>query len=582
MTHCVIKNSRCGRGALPPPALAGRALLALALVLPLPAIPSAQAGVSIMSQVEDAHEEIIENGLEAYLENSLQDDIEESIEDEVEEGLVESLEESIENDVEEQVAESLEEAVEDTIEGRVEESIADITEDRLEERIAETVEETVEQLIADTVEESIEEGIATAVEESIAEAVEGSIVEAVEESVANVVEESVGDVADLYVEESVEDNILDSVIDSTEARLEAYMDKPERHLSKHEWLVMAEEGALEVLARNGYVFDRVTRLEGLDLQLAEVSAPASFDISEVRAGILDVIGGGLAEVDINHLYTAGVPAPSSEAGMSPREAMSFPADTAVIFPRIGMIDTAVDTGHAAFADSHVRSRHFGDGNGEAPDFHGTAIASMLSAHSDEYRGIAPETRLFAASVFERDRELGKVASTASLVKALDWLAREKVEVVNISLAGPPNRLLEAVLNRITKRGIPVIAAAGNAGPTSEPLYPAAYDSVVAVTAVEPGGKVFRLANRGKHLDLSAPGVNIRHAKAGGGYNVSSGTSFAVPFATVAVARLRAREPETDALSSLYRSAVDLGPPGKDDIYGYGLLNPLPRQQVASR
>jgi subtilisin family serine protease len=154
-------------------------------------------------------------------------------------------------------------------------------------------------------------------------------------------------------------------------------------------------------------------------------------------------------------------------------------------------------------------------------------------------------------------------------------------VINISLAGPPNRLLEAVLARVNQRGIPVLAAAGNAGPASEPLYPAAYESVVAITAVEAGGRVFRLANRGEYLDLAAPGVNIRHADSEGGYRVSSGTSFAVPFASVAVARLRVQHPGGDALSQLYQSAFDLGPPGKDSIYGYGLLNPQPIRQVAS-
>ena len=106
--------------------------------------------------------------------------------------------------------------------------------------------------------------------------------------------------------------------------------------------------------------------------------------------------------------------------------------------------------------------------------------------------------------------------------------------------------------------------------------------MVAITAVESSGRVFRLANRGNHLDLSAPGVNIRHAEAGGGYRVSSGTSFAVPFASVAVARLRNQHPDGDALAELYRSALDLGPPGKDSIYGYGLLNPEAPQQIAAR
>jgi subtilisin family serine protease len=105
------------------------------------------------------------------------------------------------------------------------------------------------------------------------------------------------------------------------------------------------------------------------------------------------------------------------------------------------------------------------------------------------------------------------------------------------------------------------------------MYPAAYDSVVAVTAVDSGGQVFRLANRGKYLDLSAPGVGMLHARAGGGYTASSGTSFAVPFAATAAARLRQLQPDQDVLKLLIDSAEDLGPPGRDDIYGHGLVRP---------
>jgi hypothetical protein len=119
----------------------------------------------------------------------------------------------------------------------------------------------------------------------------------------------------------------------------------------------------------------------------------------------------------------------------------------------------------------------------------------------------------------------------------------------------------------------ILAAAGNGGPVAEPMYPAAYGSVVAVTAVDKSGRVFRLANRGEYLDLAAPGVSLLHAKAGGGYSASSGTSFAVPFAATAAARLRLMHPGENALESLYSSAQDLGPPGRDNIYGYGLLRP---------
>ncbi|CAN0594615.1 unnamed protein product [Ectocarpus sp. 12 AP-2014] len=236
-----------------------------------------------------------------------------------------------------------------------------------------------------------------------------------------------------------------------------------------------------------------------------------------------------------------------------------------------MIDSQVDIAHPALAASHIETRSFARPDAESPEFHGTAIASIIAANSPEYRGLAPNAQVFAASVFEVDNERGEIASTVSLIRALDWLISSDVDVVNISLAGPPNRLLERALNRASEQEMLVMAAAGNGGPVAKPMYPAAYDNVVAVTAVDSTQQVFRLANRGEYLALAAPGVDLLHAQPGGGYAASSGTSFAVPFAVAAAARLSHLDPEGDVVGMLLNSAQDLGPPGRDTIYGYGLL-----------
>ena len=107
---------------------------------------------------------------------------------------------------------------------------------------------------------------------------------------------------------------------------------------------------------------------------------------------------------------------------------------------------------------------------------------------------------------------------------------------------------------------------------AQPMYPAAYPQVVAVTATDARGRAFRLANRGEYVDIAAPGVNIRHAQAGGGYAASSGTSYAVPFVTVAVARLLHLDIEPNVmLDALYAGTLDIGAPGRDQVYGYGQL-----------
>ena len=287
---------------------------------------------------------------------------------------------------------------------------------------------------------------------------------------------------------------------------------------------------------------------------------------------MDVVGSDRAEVDLNHIYTAGAPETTAfEQGIAPLDAMAFPGDIDSMALRIGIVDSSVDTGHPAFATAKINSQAFSGSKAERPEFHGTAIASIIAADSEPLRGLAPGAELFAAGVFELDDRRGEIASTVSLVRALDWLLSSQVDAINLSLAGPPNRLLEVALDRVSQTGVMVLAAAGNGGPVAKPQYPAAYPTVVAVTAVDDRGRAFRLANRGDYLDLAAPGVNLRHAVAGGGYASSSGTSFAVPFAVTAAALLKHRDPTQDVVAQLYASALDIGPPGRDDIYGYGLL-----------
>ena len=406
--------------------------------------------------------------------------------------------------------------------------------------------------------------------------------ESAEEQVADIAESGIIGNIDEQVEEGAIVLAQLAMVNTAEARLEAEVDEliddieqdigmDERRIHRGQWLVMAEPQVFDELADEGYIFDEFTDLPGLGLRLAEVAAPASFDISVARDGIIDVVGSDRAEVDLNHIYTAGTPETELyEAGIAPLEAMPFPGDIAAMDLRIGIVDSAVDTSHPVFAGARISARPFTKAK-DLPNFHGTAIASIIAADAEQLRGLAPNAEIFAAAVFERDESRGEIASTVSLVRALDWLLSSEVDAVNLSLAGPPNRLLEVALQRVIEQGVMVLAAAGNGGPMARPQYPAAYQTVVAVTAVDQQGRAFRMANRGDYLDLAAPGVNLRHAVAGGGYASSSGTSFAVPFAVTAAALLKHRDPEMDVIARLYAAAVDIGPPGRDDIYGYGLL-----------
>lgn len=245
--------------------------------------------------------------------------------------------------------------------------------------------------------------------------------------------------------------------------------------------------------------------------------------------------------------------------------------------RIGLVDTAVETAHPALRGQSITTRSFvTTGIPQAPPAHGTAIASLLVANPEQknFVGLLPGARLYAANVF-RARGKRDIDTTAEwVVLALDWLASQRVQVINLSLGGPRNLLLEVAVGKLLQRGVVIVAAAGNAGPKAAPIYPAAQKGVIAVTAVDAEYNVYPRANRGNYISLAAPGVDVWAAKPGGAGAYVSGTSYAVPFVTASLVAAKMAKPKSSwrALrTKLQRQARDLGPPGKDAVFGWGLV-----------
>lgn len=235
---------------------------------------------------------------------------------------------------------------------------------------------------------------------------------------------------------------------------------------------------------------------------------------------------------------------------------------------VAVIDTAFDPDHPALKDAVAESFD------ALPDMpvedrgHGTSISGLIAGRGD-FRGVAPGARLLHARAFEAG-----VSSADVLLAALDWSVEQGAEIVNMSFVGPENELFDAACANAMARGVVLVAAAGNNGPGAPFGYPAAYDGVIAVTATDADDRLMEQANRGRYIDLSAPGVDVM-APVPGGMDAVTGTSFAAAVVSGAIANLMhvGTRIEPPALSKLLATtAVDLGAPGRDNDFGDGLIN----------
>jgi Subtilase family len=277
------------------------------------------------------------------------------------------------------------------------------------------------------------------------------------------------------------------------------------------------------------------------------------------AGRADVGGGAARSVDVDQRVGAG---PDSTIGNGTRTGIG----TGI---RIGLVDGGVDVSHDVFHDIVIHQH--GCSGAPVPAAHGTAVASLMIGRSPRFHGAAPGSELYAADVYCGLPTGGAVDAVAD---ALAWLVRENVPVINVSLVGPPNAMLETVVRMVIARGHVVVAAVGNDGPAAPPLYPASYPDVVGVTAVDAHQRALLEACRGKQVKFSAPGADMSAANPVQSYAVVRGTSFASPIVAGLLAEA-VRAPDKAAaqraVADLAARAVDLGAPGPDLIYGFGLV-----------
>lgn len=322
--------------------------------------------------------------------------------------------------------------------------------------------------------------------------------------------------------------------------------------------------ALERARASGFTLVSERALDGLGLQVVVLEAPEGMSTRRAlkRMRTLDPEG----QYDFVHLYLeSGIAQETPVAAPSP---VAPPATQVAGTVRIGLIDSGVDGAHPALAGTTII--RYGCDDRVLPAPHGTAVASLLAGEDGAFRGVQPRATIYAADVFCGHGG----GSIALLAIALDWMAREQVPVVNISLVGAKSVLLTGLVRAMSARGHLLVAAVGNDGPAAPPLYPAAYPEVVGVTGVDANDRVLPEACRGEHVDFAAPGAAIRAAQPGGGFAEVRGTSFATPIVTGLLAgALRGPDPvrARQALEDLAATAVDLGRDGPDITYGRGLV-----------
>ncbi|MDR7332704.1 S8 family serine peptidase [Roseateles asaccharophilus] len=322
-------------------------------------------------------------------------------------------------------------------------------------------------------------------------------------------------------------------------------------------LVSPGEAALAAAAALGLIKLREEAWPELDLHEVVLRVPPGLDTAEalekLRAAQPDL------QADFNHLYARS--GNVAAAGRAPAK------QTGPV--RVGLIDGGVDRRHEALRRAGGGS--FGCGGRPVPSEHGTAVASLLVGRDRGFAGAADKAELFAADVYCDQPDGG---SAEDVVRALAWMARERVAVVNVSLVGPQNRLLEQGVAALVKRGHLVVAAVGNDGPAAPPLFPASYAGVIGVTGVNASRRVLPEAAQGAQVMWSAPGAEMAVARSGGGYGVARGTSFAAPLvAGLLAAQLRQPDPAAAAaaVDGMATGAIDLGAPGRDPVYGRGFV-----------
>jgi subtilisin len=240
--------------------------------------------------------------------------------------------------------------------------------------------------------------------------------------------------------------------------------------------------------------------------------------------------------------------------------------------KIGVLDTGIDYNHKDLKVSGGISfvqgtTDFFDDNG-----HGTHVAGTISALNNSLGvvGVAPQANLYAIKVLDQSGD----GSYSDIIAGIEWAISNNLDIINMSLGGTkPSKTLNIAVDKAYNNGMILVASAGNLGVGKKDTitYPAAFDSVIAVGAVDELNKRAIFSSTGKQLNIMAPGVVI-YSTVPGGYGYESGTSMAAPHVTGAAALVKESNPglsNVQLRKLLTDTSIQLG---ESSLYGSGLVD----------
>jgi subtilisin len=382
-------------------------------------------------------------------------------------------------------------------------------------------------------------------------------------------------------------------------------ERPDKDRDKLAILTEVTESAVEVFDANrlalGAAIPPAVPAENLAYDVNQYEAPivtASLTASEIKA-----LKGNdnVAEVeDDGEIYALGAATPWSAGaslqqgeiaveGQPSPQAETLPAGVNQIKApqgwgcsqgkniRVAILDTGIDKNHPDIKPNYKGGVSFVAGEGTPEDFngHGTHCAGTVAAaiNGSGVIGVAPMASLYAVKVLDGSGS----GAWSNLIAGIDWGIQNKVRILSMSLgASQAPNAVKTICQTAWNKGLLLVAAAGNDGPADNTVgFPAKYDTVIAVSAIDSANAIANFSSRGADIELCAPGVNVLSTLPGGAFGKLSGTSMACPHVSGAAALAWGghRYADNVVIRRLLAWRSDpLGIPGRDKLFGYGRVD----------